>query len=325
MSSYPTTDKRNNLNTGGTMSKPIFVIGAAITDIMGFPFGQPQPTDSVPGVITKAPGGVARNLAENLVRLGIRVELLTAFGDDIDGRALLQNCQDLNIGVRHSILADGHKGAVHLAVLDDRKDLFAGVADLSILEVLSSEYLNEQRAALEGAEALCIETNTPAEVIDWFLAQEWEIPLYLDPVSSHLAKRVLDQLGRFHTIKANRRQAEILSGQRVLNLEDMKQAAKKLLDQGVQRVFITLGSQGAFAADEQHQVHLAAAKVKVANTTGAGDAFQAGILWASRRNWSLEDCCRAGLAASTIAVRSEHATSPDLSEATLLEHIRKFC
>ncbi|MEO0876700.1 MAG: carbohydrate kinase family protein, partial [Bacteroidota bacterium] len=307
------------------MSKTIFVIGAAITDVMGFPFGKPQPADSVPGLMAKAPGGVARNLAENLVRLGLRVELVTAFGDDIDGRALLQNCQDLNIGVRHSILAEGRKGAVHLAVLDEQKDLFAGVADLSVLDVLSTSYLDEQKEAMEQAEAICLETNTPAEVIDWVLAQEWEIPLYLDPVSSHLAKRVLDQLGRFHTIKANRRQAEILSGQRVLTFEDMKQAAKKLIRQGVERVFITLGSQGAFAADRDQQIHLAAAKVKVANTTGAGDAFQAGLLWASRRKWSLEDCCRAGLAASTIAVRSEHATSPDLSEATLLEHIRKFC
>ena len=307
------------------MSKPIFVLGAAITDMMGFPFGKPLPADSVPGSIAKAPGGVARNLSENLVRLGLRVELVTAFGDDPDGRALLKNCQELSIGVRHSILANGHRGALHLAVLDDRKDLFAGVADLSVLSVLSPQYLSEQKAAMEEAEALCLETNTPAEAINWVLEQEWEIPLYLDPVSSHLAVRIQSQIGRFHTIKANRRQAEILTGRRVLNLEDMKKAARKLLDQGVQRVFITLGSQGAFAADHERMVHLPAAKVKVANTTGAGDAFQAGILWASRRKWSLEDCCRAGLAASTIAVRSEHATSVDLSEATLLEHIRKFC
>lgn len=307
------------------MSKPIFVLGAAITDMMGFPLGKPMPTDSVPGVVTKAPGGVGRNLAENLVRLGLNVELITAFGDDKDGRALLQNCQDLNIGVRHSILADGHKGAIHLAVLDERKDLYAGVADLSVLSVLSPAYMEQQKTAIEQSEALCLETNTSPEVIDWLLAQEWEIPLYLDPVSTHLASRIQSQIGRFHTVKANRRQAEILTGGRVLNLEDMKAAAAKLLDRGVQRVFITLGSQGAFAANQQQAVHLAAAKVTVANTTGAGDAFQAGVLWASRRKWSLEDCCRAGLAASTIAVRSELATSPDLSEATLLEYIRKFC
>lgn len=307
------------------MSKPIFVLGAAITDMMGFPLGRPLPTDSVPGIVNKAPGGVGRNLAENLVRLGLNVELVTAFGDDKDGRALLQNCQDLNIGVRHSILANGHKGAIHLAVLDERKDLYAGIADLSVLSVLSADYLEQQKVAMEQSEALCLETNMPPEAIDWLLAQEWEIPIYLDPVSSHLAARVQSHLGRFHTIKANRRQAEILTGGRVLNLEDMKQAAAKLLDKGVQRVFITLGSQGAFAADQDNSVHLAAANVKVANTTGAGDAFHAGLLWASRRRWSLEDCCRAGLAASTIAVRSELATSPDLSEATLLEYIRKFC
>lgn len=307
------------------MSKSIFVLGAAITDMMGFPFGKPLPTDSVPGTIAKAPGGVGRNLAENLARLGLRVELVTAFGDDRDGRALLQNCQDINIGVRHSILANGYKGAMHLAILDERKDLYTGVADLSVLQVLSPTYLEQQREALEQAEAICLETNTPVAAIDWLLSYEWEVPLYLDPVSNHLATRIQPHLGRFHTVKANRRQAEVLSGQRVLNIDDMKKAAAKIMDKGVQRVFITLGSQGAFAADHKQSVHLAAAKVTVANTTGAGDAFHAGVLWASRRKWSLEDCCRAGLAASTVAVRSEKATSPDLSEAVLLEYIRKFC
>ena len=134
------------------MSKSIFVLGAAITDMMGFPFGKPLPTDSVPGTIAKAPGGAGRNLAENLARLGLRVELVTAFGDDRDGRALLQNCQDINIGVRHSILANGYKGAMHLAILDERKDLYTGVADLSVLQVLSPTYLEQQREALEQAD-----------------------------------------------------------------------------------------------------------------------------------------------------------------------------
>jgi len=307
------------------MTQPIFVLGAAITDIMGFPLGTPTPSDSVPGTIAKASGGVGRNLAENLVRLGIPVELITAFGDDTNGRDLLSQCQELHIGVRHSILANGRRGALHLAVLNENNDLFAGVADLSVMEVLTAAYLEKQMAALQSAAAICLETNVPAATINWVLEQEWDVPLYLDPVSARLALRVADQLGRFHTIKANRRQAEVLSGHRLLHAKDLDTIARKWLDLGVQRVFITLGSQGAFAADHEHQVHLPAAKVKVADTTGAGDAFHAGMLWATLRKWSLEDCCRAGLAASTVAIRSQGAINPELSQSTLLEHIRKFC
>lgn len=307
------------------MNQPIFVLGAAITDLMGFPAGLPAPSDSVPGKIAKAAGGVGRNLAENLVRLGLPVELVTAFGDDRNGQELLAHCQKLNIGVRYSVLADGQRGALHLAIMNEENDLYAGVADLSVMDVITPAYLERQTDALNAAKAICIETNLPATAIDWMLEQAWDTPLYLDPVSAHLSSRVERNLGKFHTIKANRRQAEVLSGHRILNAKDLEIIAQKWIAKGVQRVFITLGSQGAFAASATQAVHLPAAKVKVVDTTGAGDAFQAGILWASLRNWSLEDSCRAGLAASTLAVRSAGAINEEMTQNTLLEHIRKFC
>lgn len=307
------------------MNQAIFVLGAAITDVMGFPSGTPAPSESVPGRITKASGGVGRNLAENLVRLGLPVELVTAFGDDSNGRLLLAECQKLNIGVRHSILAEGQTGALHLAVLNEKNDLFAGIADLSVMDILTPAYLERQMEALQNAKAICVETNLPTEAINWLLEQEWEVPLYLDPVSASLAQKVKGKLGRFHAIKANRRQAEMLSGRSISRAKDLETIAKQWLDEGVERIFITLGNQGAFAADQNQQLHLPAAKINVVNTTGAGDAFQAGILWGALRRWSLEDCCRAGLAASTVAVRSTTAINPELSEMTLLEHIKKFC
>lgn len=307
------------------MSKPIFVLGAALTDMVGFPQRKPALMDSVPGRVAKTSGGVGRNLAENLVRLGLPTELITAFGDDRNGKALLAECQELNIGVRYSILANGRKGALHLAILDENNDLYAGIADLSILDVITSTYLASQLPALEEASLICLETNTPPAAIEWLLEQELDVPIYLDPVSAHLATRVQHQLGKFHTIKVNRRQAEVLGGRPLDQLMDIEKLANKWIASGVQRVFITLGSQGAYAADAERQIHLPAAKVTVADTTGAGDAFQAGLIWASLRKWSLEDCCRAGLAASTVAVRAEGAINKEMSQAILLEHIRKFC
>ena len=307
------------------MSHPIFVIGAALTDIVGFPQRRAAPRDSVPGRIVKSSGGVGRNLAENLTRLGLETELITVFGDDQYGRELLEECQRLNIGVRHGILADGRAGGRHLAFIDENRELLVGIADLEIMEVLTPAYLETQRSALENAALICVETNTPPAAIDWLLDQELEVPLYLDPVSAQLAERVKDRIGRFDTVKVNRRQAEVLGGREVTQLRDMEAVAEQWLRAGVRRVFITLGERGAFAADRERSIHLPAAKVKVVDTTGAGDAFQAGLIWAGLRNWSLEDCCRAGLAASTVAVRAEGAINKELSQAVLLEHIRKFC
>lgn len=307
------------------MDRNIFVIGAAITDWMGFPEGLPAPGDSVPGQIIKAPGGVGRNLAENLVKLGLRTELLTAFGDDADGKLLVHHCQDQGIGIRHSLVVQGQRGAIHLAIQDEKQDLYAGLADLQVLQAITPSYLQQQAGALADAKGIVLETNIPQESIEWLVAQEWEVPLYVDPVSLKLSQRVAHLLPHFHTIKANKRQAELLAGQSILRGADLETIADKWRDLGVERIFITLGSEGAFAADANSKIHIPAAKTTVANTTGAGDAFMAGLLWATERRWPLEDCCRAGLAASTLAVRAEGTISPLLNETSILEYIRKFC
>ena len=81
------------------MNGPIFVIGAAITDLLGFPPGEIVVGESMPGVIRRAPGGVGRNVAENLVRLGLPTELITVFGDDPFGRGLAAHARRAGIGV----------------------------------------------------------------------------------------------------------------------------------------------------------------------------------------------------------------------------------
>lgn len=309
------------------MGKPIFVIGAATMDLLGFPAAEPAPGRIVPGRVRRVPGGVGRNLAENLVRLGLPTELVTAFGDDPNSRALVKHCQETQVGIRHSLVAEGQPGALLLGVLDQTKHLYSGIADVRVLDHLSPQFLDLQREAFHDARALVLETSVPPTVIDWLLLpeHEWQAPLYLDPVSVHLAERVREYLGRFHTVKVNLRQAEYFSGRPLKDQDDLEALAKVWMQQGVRRVFITLGEQGAFAANVDRAVHLPALQVKVANTTGAGDAFLAGVLWATFRNWPLDDCCRAGLAASTIAVRSPEAISAHLNEATLLEYIRKYC
>ncbi|MEM1215313.1 MAG: carbohydrate kinase family protein, partial [Bacteroidota bacterium] len=303
---------------------PIFVLGAALTDLVGFPQQATLLHDSIPGRVRRSAGGVGRNLADNLSRLGLPVELVTAFGEDDNGRNLLKACQAANIGVRHSILAEGYPGARHLAILNEQNDLLAGIADMEVLTVISPAYLEQQMGALSQARLLCVETNLPANTIDWLLDQDWEMPLYLDPVSAPLSQKVTGRLGRFHTVKANLQQASVLAGFAIKDSRDLAKVAHQWLRQGVQRICITLGADGAFVADQQQQYHLTTVKVNVANTTGAGDAFFAGFIWATQRNWSLDDCCRAGLAASAIAVRAVDAINPELSEISLLEWVKKL-
>lgn len=307
------------------MHQPVFIIGAAISDLMAFPHSPLEAGESIPGRVLRAPGGVGRNIAENLARLGLHPELVSVFGDDPFSRGLASHARRAGIGLDYSFQREKGEGCWHLAIYGQDNDLHHGVADLSAMHELTPAILAERLPALQAASAIVVETNCTEEALNWIATQAWAAPLYLDPISAVLCQKVTGRLGHYHTLKANRKQAEALTGQILRTRADLERVARSLLIAGLQRVFITLGPEGVFAADREAMHLLPAAKGPVASTTGAGDAFMAGLIWAGRRNWPVEDCARAGLAAAALALREEGAVSSALNEQALLEQLRGLC
>ena len=101
----------------------LLTIGAASLDTKGRVGGPIQTGTSTPGAIRISVGGVGRNIAENLARLGERVVLLSAVGDDDAGRRLLQQARECGIDVSHVLVDPHHRTAAYLAILDDTGNL----------------------------------------------------------------------------------------------------------------------------------------------------------------------------------------------------------
>ena len=110
----------------------ILVIGAASIDTKGRAGKAIQTGTSTPGAIRVSVGGVGRNIAENLARLGERVVLLSAVGDDGSGRRILQQAAECGIDISHVLVDAEHRTAAYLAVLDDRGDLVMSIDDMAI-------------------------------------------------------------------------------------------------------------------------------------------------------------------------------------------------
>ena len=105
--------------------------------------------------------------------------------------------------------------------------------------------------------------------------------------------------------------------------EGGKAAAKPLLDQGVQRVFLSLGGDGVFAA-QQGETHLEPiCKAEMRNATGAGDAMMASLVWSFLAGRNLAESCAAGTAAAAIAVESEETINPNISAEAVLARAAK--
>ena len=304
-----------------TRSPYVTVVGGMNMDIGGRPYKKLVAKDSNPGAVRMSPGGVGRNIAHNMSLLGLDVRLLTAFGDDVYAQKLAAVCGELGIDISQSPVIPGGHTSTYLFVNDESGDMQLAVSDMDIYDHLTPQVLQSRRQLLDGSQVVVLDTNLPAETVAW-VAKNCRAPIFADPVSSAKAEKLRPVLGRLHTLKPNRIEAELLSGVAISDDASLRRAADALLETGLHRVFISLGADGVFAADRSGQVlHLPAPEGNIVSTTGCGDSFMAALAWAYLQGSDLERSARAGLAASTITMASADTISAAMSEDALLAHM----
>ncbi len=298
----------------------VTVVGGVNVDIGGRPEAALVARDSNPGAVHSSLGGVGRNIAHNMALLGLDVRLLTAFGDDLNAQKLAASCGELGIDISQSPVIPGGRTSTYLFINDERGDMALAVSDMEIYQHLTPQTLAQRHKLLDASQVVVIDTNIPEESIAW-LAENCAAPLFADPVSTAKAVKLKPVLGKLHTLKPNRLEAELLSGVPITDEASLNKAADALLETGLRRVFISLGADGVFAADHSGRVQLPCLPAELVNATGCGDAFMAAIAWAYLRGTDLADTARAGLASSSIAMESKETINPAMSEEALRERM----
>nr|WP_325301739.1 PfkB family carbohydrate kinase [uncultured Oscillibacter sp.] len=294
----------------------VTVVGGVNVDIGGRPEAALVSRDSNPGTVNSSLGGVGRNIAHNMALLGLDVRLLTAFGDDLNAQKLAASCGELGIDISQSPVIPGGRTSTYLFINDERGDMALAVSDMEIYQHLTPQALAQRHKLLDASQVVVLDTNIPEESIAW-LAENCAAPLFADPVSTAKAVKLKPVLGKLHTLKPNRLEAELLSGVPITDEASLNRAAGALLETGLRRVFISLGADGVFAADHSGRVRLPCLPAELVNATGCGDAFMAAITWAYLQGTDLADAARAGLAASSIAMESRETINPGLGEEAL--------
>ena len=297
------------------------VVGGVNVDIGGRSFAPLIAADSNPGTVSVSLGGVGRNIAHNLSLLGTDVRLMAAYGDDLHGQQVVASCASLGIDLTHALKVSGGTTSTYLYLTDEQGEMALAVSDMSICEKITPEYLAERSAVLDNARVVVADANIPAESLRW-LAENCAAPLFVDPVSTTKAEKLRSILGKIHTLKPNKLEAELLSGIAIRNKADLENAARKLLDAGLKQIFISLGGDGALAADCSGCRWLKTIPGEMVNTTGCGDAFMAALVWAHLEGFGLEESARAGLAAGSIAMESRQTINPNMSSGALKDRMK---
>lgn len=282
------------------------VIGGANMDICGSPYGNLIAEDSNPGAVSVRPGGVGRNIAHNLCLLGLDVSLIAALGGDMFSAGLMESCRALGMDMRMARSLPERRGSTYLYVTDKSGDMHVGISDMDIVASVSPEWLSQHIARINRADAVVIDANLSEESIA-YLAANCTAPMFADPVSTVKAMKLKSILPRLRAIKPNAIEAAALTGE-----QEPERAAKALLRAGVEQVYVSLGPDGILAAQGESLIRLPCENRPVVNTTGAGDAATAAIVWAGVHGLDLASTAAAALRAGAITAACPDTNSPDL-------------
>ena len=292
------------------------VVGGVNVDIGGRSHAKLVAADSNPGKVSISLGGVGRNIAHNMTLLGLDVKMLTAMGEDVYGNRIAESCKALGIDASHALRVADCATSTYLYIADEAGEMAMALSDMEVCDRITPSYLSANQQVLQNAQVIVADTNIPVETLV-YLAENCTVPIFCDPVSTIKAEKLHPILNKIHTLKPNRLEAELLSGVAIRNKADAEAAAKALLQKGVQRVFLSMGADGMYAATAEEQLWMGNIPGDMVNTTGCGESVLAALVWAWMNDLDLKETLKAGLAAGSITMESTETINPAMSATAL--------
>lgn len=290
----------------------IIVVGGINIDIEGTPYSGLIQGDSNPGNVNISLGGVGRNIIENLARLGEKTAMVSLIGDDFMGENARRYLENLGVDVSEISKMEGINTGMYLSILNAGKDMELAICNMDILESITPAFLERKLDKLNQATIVGVDCNLTTDTLD-YITSAVTSDLFLDPVSASKAERAKEYIGRFHTIKPNKIEAELLSDMAIVDEASLRKAGHFFQDKGVKRVIISLGEKGSYYLEGDSEGIVPVKNVDIVSATGAGDAFSAGILYGHVHGMKCRDMVNFAMACSRIALGARTAVNPGMS------------
>ncbi|MBQ6509419.1 MAG: carbohydrate kinase family protein [Flexilinea sp.] len=293
------------------LEKTVVCAGGANMDIQGFSNAPINMRDSNPGVIRLCPGGVGRNIAENLARLGARVCMVSAVGSDYFGEMILKSCSDAGIDISEIEKIPDARSSSYLVLTDKDGDMLAAISDMHIIKGLGADFIRRHAAAFDRADAIVLDPNLSPEALETLTSGWAGKPIFADPISTTYARTLKQFLPRLKMLKCNRQEAEIFAEMPIESDADMEKAADRILKQGTECVVITSGEKGVFYQERNGTpIRRCHAPLQPVSATGAGDSFTAAMVYGWLAGLSAEDSLELAMRAAEVTLMDLLTVSP---------------
>jgi len=293
----------------------VLTIGAAAIDLVVRVKKHPEPDQMVfAEEFGEFPGGSTANISVALARLGIKVGFIGKVGDDHFGKILIDDFRKEGVDVSRVVIEESDRTAATFIAVDRKGGRIiyslGGKALLESPEEIDLSYLMKPRIIYVGEAypKVVVGALSSAKKRGIFIISNPGVNLNL------FGDEALDIVRLSDLIVMSSKDLSLIN-------QDLEKGARSLLEEGPKAVIITVGSKGSILIREKEVKRVPAFETKVVDTTGAGDAFTAGLIFGKLKGWDLLKCMRFGNAVAAIKIAHFGARSGLPTEKEVMDFI----
>lgn len=287
----------------------IVVVGAVFVDVKGFPEDQYIPTGRNAGKVEIVHGGVGRNVAEDIANIELRPTFVSLVDDTAEGEEVINKLRNHKVNTDYIRRVKDGMG-MWLAVFDNMGDIAGSISKRPDLGPICDMLDEKGDEIFRNADSIIMEIDIDKEIVKrvFRYAEKYHKPVYAVVANMSIATQRRDFLQSIDCFVCNQQEAGILF---VSDFSDMSpeelcdDLSRRVISAQIPSMVVTMGSRGAVYADMNGDKGVyPARKVKVRDTTGAGDAFCAGVAIGLTYGKTMREAVEIGtrLASSVITV-----------------------
>lgn len=301
--------------------KRVAVFGSFVVDLMARSPHLPVPGETVKGSMFKmGPGGKGFNQCVAAHKAGADVVMITKVGTDSFADVMLDTMTELNMPKENIFISKDSETGIALILVDENSSQNEIIIVPGACNTITTEEVESIEKVISSCEyvLLQLEVNQDAneKVVEMANAHGCKVIVNTAPY----APMTDDFLSKIYMVTPNEVEAEEITGIKITDLASAKSAAAYFREKGVKDVVITLGSRGVFVSSKGKEMIIPAYRVNALDTTGAGDAFNGGLLAALSEGKELWDAVKFANALAALSVQ-KLGTTPSMP---MREEIDRF-
>lgn len=300
----------------------ILVIGAVFVDIKGFPYDNYLPTGRNAGRVEYVHGGVARNVVEDIANVELRPTFLSIVDDTPMGEAVVQKLKNHKVNTDYVLTRPDGMGT-WLAVFDNNGDVAGSISKRPDMYPVAELLAEKGDEIFSSVRSVVLEIGLDKEIVKGTLelSKKHNVKTFALVANMSIAAERRDLLQQFDCVICNQQEAGILflDDYEHKTPEEMRDIlAERILSARIPSMVVTMGADGAVFANEQGEKGICPArKVQVKDTTGAGDAFCAGVAIGMTYGKTMAEAVEIGTMLAASVITSSENVCPRFQPAEL--------